>query len=1536
MLRSNTSPRPARRGNILLVTLAMLSLMAVVGLAAVYYAKDQAERARIAGQPGPDLTMPDDGMPELNAFLASLIYDVPDDHTAAGNGRVLYNAVRGHSLMATMYGRATGATVAWNGPGTFSATSAIGLDRRQLVNHQFFLGMTTVVDPEYNGDRALLPPAGSPPGTPPPAFAYNGVAYRKNPPYTYPDLKDLYLAAICPATGEVLVPSFYRDWLFRDQTPPPAGRPATESPLSPNNPNWKNPQGKYLILRPRPQEHPNFPPVPLNADGVTYTGDVKNLVGAPGGNDSIWIDIGAPVLTLPNGKRVKALIAPLILDLDGRLNLSAHGNLTREVPPAAPATSVFPTNYVFASGAGIGPWEVNLEKLLGAEGSAIVALRGAPQTRAGSNSRAYARYPTDTQLPQYAQVPWAGFTSAASAANPPLQLPGFGGLNLFSNSPFYTNGYDGRNAALALHTSLYNPNEWPTSAGTTALRTFPLGDTKILAGRYAPYPYNSGMLTFAGQAPGTLKGTYALPNPNPPLATTQNAYRTDPAHRNRMSFTTRSNALDRTGLMPGALNAQFDTYAGIGPLDLNRRLADYRGNTAAELSPTNMGNQVVADYDRQQFATDIFARLIVATGATGATVDPTTWTLTITSTPSDPETPEYQNLRKLAQVAANLVDYVDPDDINFAFVWNPLPSPNPGVPADPRAATNFVPGVAGAPLGALEQRVVFGVEKPRLVINEAYSEMVNDPTDTATGGKKQPPTGPANIRFWLELLNPTAAPYVDPTAGLGTRPLGTGAAPLWHAAGFSPYRVEIAQGQLANGTANPNAVDYLSHPANVTGGFKPGFDPQIVFLFNSADIVGNAAKQQVAPNNGVYDAGGNPASGIALVGPMVSDPNATPPVTAKPDEFDLWALNNRMLKADPPLNQNPRQNSMTYQTALPAAAAVNRPDFKRHVVLLRRLANPYMLESPTNPPVTHDLMDYVPSFDGVHRASDDMTGTGRGGGGMKGGYTPPAQRYAIGKVQPLAGLTVRAGTDTENNPTFAFPASMVLAQKTVQGNNPKNTFGRHNGVDSNGAYVLPPTMLNMGQSYPLPSNGAETIMAPFEWLVHMDRPLVNQVEALHVTAGKPHELTQQFIVPNTAPMATTSTVAHGGSIQTALLSNNFPQLYRALDLLRVQQAGQLAALGGRVPGRVNLNTIQDKRVWDALFDAQGGNGFTQQFVDQLWLDLIGSRTRNLTSRTDATGVTTTNTHSCPVPGPSVYDTGSASDDRPFLPFGVSPVAAGGVTVSPPAPATTPPPTTVLGGGTSLNDTIFRLRPLPPPPPPPAVPPPPPAPIDMPYISVTSGTHPYQKMEAARKILNNTTTVSHTFVAIVTVGYFEVEAETPTGIPNVADFVTLGKEYYRAVPGDSRHKFIAFLDRSIVGLQPAVDAHSTERPFFTTVEQTAAKGATSLTIAPSRYVAADMTQVPPIQQALFVTSEGEEVQIVAGMTLVIGTGASQQVVSVTGIDPASPTVLVSALTRNAYVGDVVSNVRPGNPGPQTSFDVTSTMYKPVVPHWSRLP
>ncbi len=48
--------------------------------------------------------------------------------------------------------------------------------------------------------------------------------------------------------------------------------------------------------------------------------------------DSIWVDLGLPVRSLPDGRRYKPLFAILCVDLDGRLNLNAHGQLAHIDP----------------------------------------------------------------------------------------------------------------------------------------------------------------------------------------------------------------------------------------------------------------------------------------------------------------------------------------------------------------------------------------------------------------------------------------------------------------------------------------------------------------------------------------------------------------------------------------------------------------------------------------------------------------------------------------------------------------------------------------------------------------------------------------------------------------------------------------------------------------------------------------------------------------------------------------------------------------------------------------------------------------------------------------------------------------------------------------------------------------------------------------------------------------------------------------------------------------------------------------------------
>src|SRR5438270_6071095 len=119
-----------RRGVILLVVLALLTLFAVVGLSFVYYSSRQAT-ASLRFREG-DHRPRADAPPALLAgyFLGQLLYDVPD-----GPGGV-YSALRGHSLARLLYGYNDGGTNAtpFNGVGRLHATSPLaGVDDYLLV-----------------------------------------------------------------------------------------------------------------------------------------------------------------------------------------------------------------------------------------------------------------------------------------------------------------------------------------------------------------------------------------------------------------------------------------------------------------------------------------------------------------------------------------------------------------------------------------------------------------------------------------------------------------------------------------------------------------------------------------------------------------------------------------------------------------------------------------------------------------------------------------------------------------------------------------------------------------------------------------------------------------------------------------------------------------------------------------------------------------------------------------------------------------------------------------------------------------------------------------------------------------------------------------------------------------------------------------------------------------------------------------------------------------------------------------------------------
>src|SRR5262249_54012181 len=92
--------------------------------------------------------------------------------------------------------------------------------------------------------------------------------------------------------------------------------------------------------------------------------------------------------------------------------------------------------------------------------------------------------------------------------------------------------------------------------------------------------------------------------------------------------------------------------------------------------------------------------------------------------------PQYNAFQWLAQLAVNIVDYIDNDSYITPFNWDT------STPNDATASPN---------------KWVYGTELPRVVINETYVEVDNDPSDPLTGGLA---TKNFQVNLWAELLCP--------------------------------------------------------------------------------------------------------------------------------------------------------------------------------------------------------------------------------------------------------------------------------------------------------------------------------------------------------------------------------------------------------------------------------------------------------------------------------------------------------------------------------------------------------------------------------------------------------------------------------------------------------------------------------------------------------------------------------------------------------------------------------------------------------------
>jgi hypothetical protein len=916
-------------------------------------------------------------------------------------------------------------------------------------------------------------------------------------------------------------------------------------------------------------------------------------------------------------------------------------------------------------------------------------------------------------------------------------------------------------------------------------------------------------------------------------------------------------------------------------INLNRPLTPYptydltqRHDDASQ--STWAAQYVKATQDRQQFADDIYRTLLVVTG--------TPYPLA----PAAPTDTELAPMRYLAQIAVNIVDYIDEDNIstmfNFYGTKDGLVATSLG--ADVSALGTYPPNI-DAP-----RYWVAGTEQPRLILNEVLAEAADSIT--------APGSATANVKVWAELYNPLVPLGGDTTLrpeDANPVPLQVAAASMGsastsaNAAAYAPYRLVVTKPSTVVPMLG-NADGFAQTPtnANALGAADVGTYLPLAAT-TDADFATSATLYPAAPGTGLPSVGvtGGTLPPYFLLGPQTDGAAGT------------WMCDPLATSTVPSGTPFLRLTDLSYTVDWSGATIANDQRGTGVTFLLRRLANPHAPNDPNptmisggntvinpwyNPYITIDYIDQVPVRSPV---TDGM-------GVMNGNYASRSRVQPFASMTTLTGGNLRTPDTTNSQVQDSAAATVDTNVKPPSGSTPAITGTAH----------------TFGQG----NNPSPT---PYQWLVHLDRQVISPMELLHVSGYSPHLLTQKFMTGS----ATANQFNHMAPwldqdlISPPTAQTQSHRLYRLFEFLDANSRPQWTSIGNRIPGKININTI-----FESPGQRAGGTTF-----NEVWRALCDSNPNNLFNR-DAT-----NTYSATTPYNTVPDAVFANllssrtpinpttnplglvpqiTDKPFMGIASGLVSSGDVqyssglgignTILRPLSATSA--TTFQGGTTQLL-------------------------LEDPNVSATSP--PYQRYQLLTKIFNNVTNRSNVFAVWLTVGFFQVEDSTTTP-------PRLGVEIRAAEGLNIRHRMFAIVDRTNVLLYTSTIPASGLAPTttFGTTTYSPVDSMSMPTDLITWFTASTMSSPAP-KWALATTGAVAPLigtaalpgpLLSAGTVLVAEPFTANEEAAIVTQDTATPPLLHVTFQRSHAAGSAIA-IR-GNPGPWPTSPITVSSYQDTVP------